>query len=694
MSEPKLIELEIEGMTCTACARRVEKNLNKVSGVSAYVDFATETAHLTLLSSVEQEDLVKAVESAGYKVGQTKNELKALRQKIYLGSVLSALAMLLGLIEFPNSGWVLFALATPVVIWVAADFHIAAFKNLRHLDTTMDTLLSLGSLVAYLYSIYLLALGHSHTYFEVAAVVPTVVLIGRYIEVRARRSATDSVRALLSAIPELTTVLRENQMLQIPTKEVQIGDEILVASGERVPVDAAALGTGTIDNSSLTGESLPVDVTNGSQITAGATSLAGQLRVRATAVSAQSRISRIADLVREATSQKTKIASLTDRISAAFVPAVIVLAVITFSAWLLATGDTQKAFESAVAVLVIACPCALGIAVPMSLVVATSVGAKLGIVIRNPDALQTLAKVRRVVFDKTGTLTTGVLKVVRVTGLGGVDAATALRYAAAIERGSNHPVAKSIAAADQILSATKIKEVAGLGLEGMVETPSGLLRVFVGKPGEYLNQAEVDIAMASAGPNTLAVVGWEGWAHGLIELSDEPRPEAKTAVNQLSQMGMKTTLLSGDNPARVEKVAKELGIADFQGGVSPEDKLSALKSDQVTAMVGDGINDIAALAAADVGIAMGSGAHAAQAAAAITILDDNPAHVPFALSLARRTRANILQNLAWAFGYNLILIPVAALGLLNPMLAGAAMALSSVSVVINARRLARVPAAL
>lgn len=690
MSNPKLVELEIEGMTCTACARRVEKNLNKVSGVTAFVDFATEKAHLTLSGEVPDSQITQAVESAGYKVGKAKSELKSLRLKIVFGSVLSALTMLLGMLEFENRGWWLLALATPVVFWVAADFHISALKNLRHLDTTMDTLVSLGSFVAFGYSSYLLSMGHPHLYFEVAAVVPTVVLIGRYIEVRARRSATDSVRALLSAIPEKTTVLRENQMIEIQTSEVKPGDEIFVAAGERVPVDAIALSAGSVDNSSLTGESLPFEVTNGTEISAGATSLGGQLRVRATAVSAQSRISRIADLVREATAHKTKLSALTDRISAVFVPGVIALSITTFAAWVITTGDMEAGFEAAVAVLVIACPCALGIAVPMSLVVATDVGAKRGIVIRNPDALQLLAKVKRVVFDKTGTLTTGVLRVVKVTGLGGVDSATALRYAAAIERGSNHPVAKAISNADQILSATEIRELPGSGLEGIVETPQGPLRVFAGKPGQYLNQSEVDTAVSEAGPNTLVIVAWEGWAHGLIELSDEPRTDAVAAVAELSEMGMQTTLLSGDNPARVELVARELGIKNFKGGVSPEEKLTQLKSNVVTAMVGDGINDIAALAAADVGIAMGSGAHAAQAAAAITILDDNPKDVPFALKLAKRTRANILQNLAWAFGYNLLLIPVAALGLLNPMLAGTAMALSSVSVVINARRLARV----
>lgn len=689
MPNSKLVELEIEGMTCTACARRVEKNLNQVEGVSAFVDFATEKAHLSLSKDIPQTTLVAAVESAGYKVGSSREELKSLRAKIWVGSMLSLLAMLFSMLPvLDNPGWLLFGLSAPVVLWVAAEFHIAAFKNLRHFDSTMDTLVSLGSLVAFGYSIYLLLNSHPHLYFEVAAVVPTVVLIGRYIEVRARRSATDSVRALLSAIPETSRVLRDNQLLDIPTTEVKPGDEILISAGERVPVDSTALGPGTVDNSSLTGESLPQEVRPGDVLTAGVTSLLGQLRVKATATSSQSRISRIADLVREATAQKTKLTSLTDRISSVFVPSVIGLAVLTYLTWTFVIGDSTKGFEAAIAVLVIACPCALGIAVPMSLVVATSVGAKRGVIIRNPDALQLMAKIRTVVFDKTGTLTNGLLRVVRVTGLGGVDNATALRYAAAIERGSNHPVAKAIASADQILTAEEIREVAGEGLEGVVQTPQGALRVFAGKPGKYLNQTEVDNALSSAGPNTLVVVAWEGWAHGLIELSDETKPEAKAAVAELASMGIETKLLSGDNPMRVAIVAQELGINDFYGGVSPEQKLAMLTDSDVTAMVGDGINDIAAISKADVGIAMGSGAHAAQAAAAITILDDDPSQVPFALKLARKTRANIYQNLAWAFGYNLLLIPVAALGLLNPMLAGTAMALSSVSVVLNARRLA------
>ncbi len=681
-----LTELEIEGMTCTACARRVEKSLNKVPGVSAYVDFATEKAHLQFESAVDLDLVNRAVEDAGYKVGEGKPELQALKPKLWIGSVLSALAMAYAMIpqlSFPDVHWLVFALSTPVFFYVAAPFHIAAIKNLRHLSSTMDTLVSLGSTVAYAYSVYLIFSGMHHTYFEVAAVVPTVVLIGRYIEVRARRSATDSVRALLSAIPQKAIVERDGVRVEIDTSAIKKGDLVLVAAGERVPVDGILQSpNATLDTSTLTGESLPVELVAGALVTAGTTSLSGEIRVLAQSTSSTSRLSQIADLVREATSQKTKLASLTDRISAVFVPAVIVIATATFVVWGL-IGDWTKGFEAAVAVLVIACPCALGIAVPMSLVVATSVGAKRSVVIRNPDTLRDLAKTTTVVFDKTGTLTDGELRVVNSRGLGGVGAATMLAYAAAVEAGSKHPVAKAISKLSSAKAASGVKEVAGVGLVGEVDG----IEVHVGKPQQYENQTELDEALALAGPNTLVVVSWEGWAHGLIELSDELRPGAKEVIADLTALGFESMLLSGDAPRRVEAVAKELGITKFQGGVSPEEKLEVVKRTSDSVMIGDGINDVAALSAARASIAMGSGAHAAQAASSITILDDSPAAIPFALKLAKRTHRNIFQNLGWAFGYNVLLIPVAAMGLLNPMLAGAAMAFSSVSVVANALRL-------
>jgi Cu+-exporting ATPase len=683
-----LLELDIEGMTCTACARRVEKTLNKVDGVTAYVDFASEKAHLQFAGQIELEELKQAVESAGYKVGEGKEELKTLRPRLITGAVLSVLAILFSMvpgIEFPGQQYFVWALATPVILYVSFPFHAAAIKNLRHGDTTMDTLVSLGSSVAYLYSVYLVLTGSMHHYFEVSAVVPSVVLLGRFIEVRARRSATDSVRALLSAIPDSATVIRGDTREQVPTHTLKKGDLVAVVAGDRIPADGKLVSEfASVDNSTLTGESLPVELSAGADLSAGATVLSGEVLIALTASAGTSRLSRIADLVREATASKTQLGSLTDRISSFFVPSVIVISILTYLVWAFALGDTTRAFEAAVAVLVIACPCALGIAVPMSLVVATSLGTKKSVVIRNPDSLRLLAKIKKVVFDKTGTITDGKLHIVAAHGLGGVDGSEALNKAAAVEAGSKHPVAMAIAASGSSATATNIEELAGRGVAGDV----GGLRVSVEKPGAYENQAELDQLISEAGPNTLVVIAWEGWAHGLLELSDGIREGAKETVAELHDMGLRVAMLSGDNQRRVDAVATELGLDEALAGATPEGKLEYLASQtERLAMVGDGINDVAALAQADIGIAMGSGAQAAQAASAITILDDDPRKIPYSLRLGRRTYRNILQNLGWAFGYNVLLIPVAAAGLLNPMLAGVAMAFSSVSVVANALRM-------
>ena len=687
MSNKELLELEIEGMTCTACARRVEKNLNQVDGVTAYVDFATEKAHLQYAGVIELDVLKKAVESAGYKVGDGKPELQSLRPRLIVGAVFATLAALFAMVPqlmFMGSQYLVWALATPVFFYVAYPFHSAAIKNLRHKDATMDTLVSLGSSVAYFYSVFLVLSGEMHSYFEVAAVVPAVVLLGRYIEVRARKSATDSVRALLSAIPDTATVEIDGVRQEVPTHQIRKGNILFVAAGERIPVDGTLLSSfASVDNSTLTGESLPKELSQGASLSAGSTSLSGEIKLQAEASSATSRLSRIADLVREATSQKSKLASLTDSISKVFVPSVIVFAIATFFVWWLVVGDATRGFEAAVAVLVIACPCALGIAVPMSLVVATSIGTKRSVVIRNPDSLRLMAKIERVVFDKTGTLTDGSLKIVNSVAIGDADLSLALQYAAAIEKGSKHPVAKAIAQTGSELEAQEVTEIAGRGVSGEV---SGT-KVFVEKPGSYENQAELEIALQKAGPNTLVVVAWGNKAKALIELSDELRPGAKETIAMLTQMGIDSELLSGDNEARVQFLAKELEMQHFTAQASPEQKLEHVSQLNHVAMVGDGINDVAALASADVGIAMGSGAHAAQAASAVTILDDDPRAIPFAIKLGKKTYVNIWQNLGWAFGYNLLLIPVAALGLLNPMLAGAAMAFSSVSVVANSLRL-------
>jgi Cu+-exporting ATPase len=521
-----------------------------------------------------------------------------------------------------------------------------------------------------------------------------VVLLGRWLEVRTRRSATDSVKALLTAIPDLAVVRRESGQETIATKDVKLGDLVVVANGQRIPVDAVVVeGVGQVDNSLITGESVPVGVHPDSEVSAGAVNIGATLVLRTTAVSANSRIAQIADLVREATAHKTKITGLTDRISEVFVPTVIALSALTYLIWTFAFNDPQRGLSAAIAVLVIACPCALGIAVPMSLVVATSMGARHGIVIRDPDTLSLLNRVRKVVLDKTGTLTTGNLRVAKVFALADTDQNSAMAMAAAVERSSMHPLAKAIAAVDNSLTATDVVETAGSGVQGTVNGIT--LNVTRSSAVAVENQSELAAAIESAGATSLVVVSWGGIARLLISLDDDIRDESKRAIEALQAIDVEPILLSGDAEGRVAAVARELEIATHFAGVTPEQKLSKIEAlklnadggKAVVAMVGDGLNDVAALAGADIGIAMGSGTHAAQSAAAITIVDDNPLAVAYSLKLARRTWSNIKQNLAWAFGYNVILIPVAALGLLNPMLAGAAMAFSSISVVLNALKL-------
>ncbi|MFM2022804.1 MAG: cadmium-translocating P-type ATPase, partial [Actinomycetota bacterium] len=659
----------------------------QISGVSAYVDFATEKAHVTLNQSVELQELKDAVDSAGYKVGDGKPELNKLWPRIITGSVLSALAVLFSMVpgfQFSGSQYLVWALATPVITYVTWPFHSAALKNLLKGDTTMDTLVSLGSSIAYMFSVYLVLQGHPHHYFEVSAVVPSVVLIGRYLEVRTRRSATDAVRSLLNAIPEKATKVDGATRAEVLTADLVKGDLVAVAAGQKIPADGILQSEmASIDSSSLTGESLPIEIRKGKKVTAGETVLSGEVLIEVLLPAKVSRLAQIADLVREATATKTKLASIADRISSFFVPAVILIAIATFVAWLLLTGDQLRAFEAAVAVLVIACPCALGIAVPMSLVVATSIGAKRSVVIRNPDSLRVMAKIKKVVFDKTGTLTDGKLSIIKVHSVAGSSEEQILNFAGAVEKGSRHPIALALSSRSNLV-ANNIQEIAGQGLRGDIDGKT----IWVGKAVEVANQEDLDSALKSVGPNTLVIVSWDNKAQGVIEVSDNSREGSKEAIALLADHGIETSVLSGDNEARVARFAQELGVAEMVAGSTPEEKLKYLAKQTVpTAMVGDGINDVAALAKADIGIAMGSGAQAAQAASDVTILDDDPRMVPFALNLGKKTYRNILQNLGWAFGYNIILIPVAAAGLLNPMLAGLAMAFSSVSVVLNSLRL-------
>ena len=657
MAKANQLDLEIEGMTCTACARRVEKALNRVEGVTAFVDFATETAHVQGNASLDV--LKAAVEDTGYHVGSKRETSRPILIRLAVGIPLTAMMIYLMVTNYMIMGGWIYWLAIAGGIFIGWPFHRATFLNLRHGSFTMDTLITLGVAASLI----------DPHYSDVAVTVPTVVLIGRWLEVRTRRSATDAVRALMNSVPETALLYVDGKTTSVPTSSLKIGDVVLVPVGERIPVDGVVLtGSSSLDNSLITGESVPEEVKAGSKLSAGAVNLSAPIQISCGSVSGQSRIAKIADLVREASSTKSNINSITDRISSWFVPSVIVIAALTFffgptGAW--------------IAVLVVACPCALGIAVPMSLTVAAAKGAKKGIVIRDPNALSTLSKIRTVVFDKTGTLTTGALRVAETRILGD---SRAIEYAAAIERSSHHPIAKAIAALPTQFAATEVKEVAGLGMTGKVN----------GTEVQVVNARSVEgIAseLATLPTGSLVAVIWESKVQALIVLEDDLRPEAIEAVANLRKQNIEPVMISGDNPAAVEKLAKEIGITKWFGGVSPEQKIELIETMHPVAMVGDGLNDVAALAGADAGIAMGSGTYAAQSASTITILDDDPRAVSWAISLSKRTWSNVKQNLFWAFGYNMILIPVAVMGNLRPELAGTAMAFSSVAVVLNALRL-------
>jgi Cu+-exporting ATPase len=712
----KEFELAIEGMTCTACAGRVERQLNKVSGVKSYVDFATETAHLSLTKPVALEELFQVVSKAGYSATTNPTHLvgaSKLNKKLFVSVVLSFLVASLSMIaalQFDYWQWVTLILSIPVVFWGSAPFHQAAYKNLKHKTTTMDTLVSLGVLVSFSWSAYQVLFGGagaasyrmmfswlSHSgmvelYFEVATVVPTVVLIGRWLELRTRRSATDSVKALLATVPENSIIKVAGVETEVKTASIKQSDLVVVRLGERIPVDGVIQsGTSSIDASVITGESIPQEVEIGSLVSAGSVNLSGILIISATTPGNASRISLIASLVREATSSKAKIANLTDSISRIFVPFIILLALFTYLAWFFIGNDPNQALTAAVAVLVIACPCALGIAVPISLIMAASVGAKAGAVIRNPDTLSLLSKIDTVVLDKTGTLTSNQMSVTDVVAIGVNDPSEVLARAAAVEKGSLHPIAQAIAKADNQLTASKIREEVSVGVFGEING----LEIFVVNPDKSPIQLSAELQSGVTNlrkSGVVVIVGWGGYVTGLIVVADTVRPTSAVAVAKLHKLGIKTLLLSGDFAQSVEIIAKSTGVQASKSGVSPEQKYAEiveLKKSGVVAMVGDGLNDTAALAQADVGISMGTGTHAAQSAAAITIIGDDPELIPYAIRLGRRTKRTIEQNLFWAFIYNIVLIPVAALGLLNPLLAGTAMAFSSITVVLNSLRMRR-----
>ncbi|WP_030600971.1 heavy metal translocating P-type ATPase [Streptomyces fulvoviolaceus] len=721
------VELVIGGMTCASCAARVEKKLNRMDGVTATVNYATEKAKVTYAEGVHVADLISTVVKTGYTAEEPQPpkeetpvqdpELAALRQRLVVSALLAVPVILLSMVpafQFDNWQWLALTLAAPVVVWGGLPFHRAAFTNLRHGAATMDTLVSLGTLAAFGWSLWALFFGDagmpgmkdrfeftvsrmdgaSTIYLEVASGVVAFILLGRYLEARAKRRAGSALRALMELGAKDVSVLRDGREVRIPVARLAVGDRFVVRPGEKIATDGAVVeGASAVDVSMLTGESVPVDVTVGDAVTGATVNAGGRLVVEATRVGADTQLARMARLVEEAQNGKAEVQRLADRISAVFVPVVIVIAVATFGGWLGATGDTVAAFTAAVAVLIIACPCALGLATPTALMVGTGRGAQLGILIKGPEVLESTRRVDTVVLDKTGTVTTGRMTLQKVYVAEGADERQVLRLAGALEHASEHPVARAVATGAEervgpLPGAERFENVPGRGVRGRVEGHEVAVgRLFDELPGELArakDEAEQD-------GRTAVVVGWDGVARGVLAVADAVKETSAEAVRALRALGLTPVLLTGDNRAVAEAVARQVGIDQVVAEVLPEDKVDVVRRLQgegrTVAMVGDGVNDAAALAAADLGLAMGTGTDAAIEAGDLTLVRGDLRVAADAIRLSRRTLSTIKGNLVWAFGYNVAALPLAAAGLLNPMIAGAAMAFSSVFVVTNSLRL-------